>query len=83
MEKLIQQAQERERLVATFQPNLAARGGEAADGYGDGGGGGGVDVFERLVRAATEQEVNKAALKEEYLKQEREESQHFQVSLFI
>lgn len=79
MEKLMQQAQERERQVATFQPNLAARGGEAPDGYG----GGGVDVFERLVRAGTEQEVNKAALKEEYLKQEREESQHFQVSFLF
>lgn len=80
MEKLKQEAMEKELAETTFQPKLTPRGGEgaaaaAAAAAADGSG----NVFERLLLAATMQEVNKAALKEEFLRQERKKFHDFQV----
>ena len=74
MEKLKLEAIERERAEATFRPKLLS------SREGDNSGLAGADVFERLLKAATEQEMNKVALKELLWRQERERYHDFQVS---
>lgn len=73
MEKLKQEALERERIEATFRPKLTSL------KAGDDSGTSNIDVFERLLKAATEQEMNRAALKEQLWKQELEKYHGFQV----
>lgn len=84
LEKLKKEAEDRERAEVTFQPKIASREGNLATSVATGsdeGSGGSLSVFERLIRAANEQEMNKVALKKEYLTQELIEFQGFQVCL--
>lgn len=89
---LKREIEQKELAEVTFQPKVtaafAADGAVAGEGDGDQGrrrssrgGGSSRDsgVFERLLRAATEQEIHKAALKEEFLQKEREQFHDFQV----
>lgn len=73
MEKLKKEALERERAEATFRPKLTSL------KAGDDSGTSNIDVFERLLKAATEQELNRVALKEQLWKQELEKYHGFQV----
>lgn len=93
LEQLKRDVESKQRAEATFQPNVSIglRGdGEADDALasaeraGHGlrrrkNSGGSDGVFERLARAAAEQESNRAALKEAYLQEERERFHGFQV----
>lgn len=79
MEQLKREAKDRERAEATFQPKVTAWETKGGGGSPEGGVGGSSDVFERLLRAAEDQEVHKAALKKEFLKNELEEFHRFQV----
>ncbi|CAM9094368.1 unnamed protein product [Pylaiella littoralis] len=83
MMKLKQEAEERERAAATFKPVILPWGG--GDDSASAGAGssvtGGADVFERLLRAAENQEMNKAALKQELLDREREQYNNFEPRL--
>lgn len=73
MEKLKKEALERERAEATFRPKLTSL------KAGDDSGTSNIDVFERLLKAATEQENNREALKEQLWKQELEKYHGFRV----
>lgn len=81
MEKLKREAEERERAVATFKPSILPwTGGDEAASAGAGSSvTGGADVFERLLRAAENQEMNKAALKQEFLQREQKQYNNFEV----
>ena len=85
MEKLKQEAEERERAVATFKPRILPwGGGDEAASAGEGSSvTGGADVFERLLRAAENQEMNKAALKQEFLQREQEQHNNFEVCVCV
>lgn len=83
IEKLKQEADERELAETTFKPRILPWGGGGGDETASAGAGssvaGGEDVFERLLRAAENQEMNKAALKQEFLLREQELYNNFEV----
>ncbi|CAM9964113.1 unnamed protein product, partial [Scytosiphon promiscuus] len=80
LERLKQEAEERERALATFKPRILPWTGDDAVSSSSGVSGAG-HVFDRLLRAAENQEMNKAALKEEFLRREREQFNHFEPRL--
>ncbi|CAM9401326.1 unnamed protein product, partial [Sphacelaria rigidula] len=71
--ELKRELEKKELAEATFQPKVSASGGNPA-GRDPG-------VFERLLRAAIEQEQHKAALKADFLQKERESFHDFQPRL--
>ena len=73
MERLKKEAMERERAEVTFRPRMVSS--QEVDGAGAAG----INVFERLVRAAAEQELNRSTRKKEVWKQERAKCNDFKV----